>query len=86
MDRSDRREMYNGFGDTLARAVELTLTPAIFGFLGWWLDHRVGTTPVFTLLFTLVVFGYGCWKLWSGYETSMRSHEERLDARLGRRG
>ena len=42
----------------LAKAFELVVTPGIFGFLGWLLDHKVGTTPLFTLLFTLIVFGY----------------------------
>ncbi|MEY2431858.1 MAG: hypothetical protein QOC92_1583, partial [Acidimicrobiaceae bacterium] len=34
MDLRDRRELNNGFGNALARAVELTLSPVIFGFLG----------------------------------------------------
>ena len=78
MDLRDRQAMYNGFGDALARAFELVLTPAVFGFLGWLLDQRLGVTPLFTVTLTLVVFLYVGWKLWRGYETTMRGHEERL--------
>ena len=49
MDLSDRRDLYNGFGDALSRAVELVVTPAIFGFLGW-----LGATLPFALTVALV--------------------------------
>jgi F0F1-type ATP synthase assembly protein I len=78
LDLLARRELNNGFGESLAKAFELVVTPGIFGFLGWLLDHRVGTTPLFTLLFTLIVFGYVCWKLWGSYERQMQAHEGRL--------
>jgi Putative F0F1-ATPase subunit Ca2+/Mg2+ transporter len=78
VDPGDRREIYNGFGDSLARAVELTVTPGVFGFLGWLLDGRLSTTPLFTVLFTVLVFAYVAWRLWTGYEATMRAHEERL--------
>ena len=78
MNFSDRRDLYNGFGDALSRAVELVLTPAVFGFLGWLLDRWIGTTPLFTIGLFFLVFLYVCWKLWSGYEVAMRAHEQRL--------
>ncbi len=78
MDILARRELNNGFGESLAKAFELVVTPGIFGFLGWLLDHKVGTTPLFTLLFTLTVFGYVSWKLWGSYERQMQAHEGRL--------
>jgi hypothetical protein len=81
VDPGDRRDMYNGFGDSLARAVELTVTPAVFGLLGWLLDGRLSTRPLFTVVFTIGVFGYVVWKLWTGYEASMRAHEQRLGLR-----
>jgi hypothetical protein len=49
-----RRDLYNGFGDTLARGIELALTPAIFGVGGYFVDRYFGILPVCTLLFTLV--------------------------------
>ena len=78
MNLADRRDTYNGFGDSLARAFELVVTPGIFGWFGWLLDGRVGTRPLFTIVFALIVFGYVAWKLWSGYETSMRAEERKL--------
>ena len=81
MDLRDKRELNNGFGDAMARAVELVVTPGIFGFLGWLLDRWLGTTPLFALLFFVGVFAYVAWKLWMGYETSMQQHERGLGTR-----
>ncbi len=78
MDILARRELNNGFGESLAKAFELVVTPGIFGFFGWLLDHKLGTAPVFTLVFTLTVFGYVAWKLWGSYERQMQRHEEKL--------
>ena len=82
MDLSDRQAMYNGFGNSLSRAVELVLTPAIFGFFGWLLDRWLGVTPLFTITLTLLVFLYVAWRLWSGYESDMKAHERNLSGRL----
>ena len=78
MDLEQRRELNNGFGDSLAKAVELVLTPAVFAFLGHLLDNRIGTGPLFMLLLALVTFGYLCWRMWGGYERRMQEHEARL--------
>ena len=78
MNLADRRDIYNGFGDTLARAFEMVATPAIFGWFGWLLDRWLGTAPIFMISLGLVVFGYVAWRLWSGYELSMRAEEQRL--------
>jgi hypothetical protein len=61
---SDRRDLYNGFGDAYSRAFEMVVTPAIFGLIGWFLiDARLGTRPVFTLALGIVVFLYEVWKM-----------------------
>jgi F0F1-type ATP synthase assembly protein I len=78
VDLLAKRELNNGFGESLAKAFELVVTPGIFGFFGWLLDHKLGTTPLFTLLFTLIVFGYVSWRLWGTYERQMQAHEARL--------
>ena len=78
MNTADRRDLYNGFGDSLARAVELVTTPAIFGFLGWLLDGRLGTRPLFMILFGAFVFGYVAWKMWMGYDATMRAEQSKL--------
>ena len=83
MDLASKRELNNGFGESLARAFEMVVTPGIFGFLGYLLDQRVGTAPLFTLVFALGVFGYLVWKFWGNYERRMQAHEEKLGFRRG---
>lgn len=65
--RAGAKRRDNGFGDGLAAAFELVMTPAIFGVLGYLLDRALGLVPVFTLIFSLSVVLYELWKLWSGY-------------------
>ena len=75
MDLRDRQELYNGFGDGLARAFELAVTPAVFGLLGWGIDSVVGTFPLFTILLALfAVSGVG-YMAWVRYEQDMQRHE-----------
>lgn len=52
-DSSDRQEMWQGFGDGLASAVEMAVTPIIFTLIGLWIDGRLGTTPVFAVALAL---------------------------------
>jgi hypothetical protein len=77
----DQRDLYNGFGDALAKAFELVVTPAIFAFFGWLLDRKVGTQPLFTLLFAGIVFLYTTWRMWFDYDQRMRAEEEKLGIR-----
>jgi F0F1-type ATP synthase assembly protein I len=78
MDLNERRELNNGFGEALARAFELTVTPVIFGFFGWLLDGRLGTRPLFMLLFFAFVMGYEFWKHYMAYDAEMKRHEQQL--------
>ncbi|MGI8710389.1 MAG: AtpZ/AtpI family protein [Acidimicrobiales bacterium] len=78
MDLQERRELNNGFGDSLARAVELVITPLIFGGLGYLLDHRLHTAPLFMLVFGLWTFSYVVWRLMNGYGRAMAEQERRL--------
>lgn len=75
--RLDRRELYNGFGNTLAKAVELVVTPMIFALGGHLLDARAGTRPMFTL--TLLVFALmGMFaRMYFAYVAEMSAHEAR---------
>jgi F0F1-type ATP synthase assembly protein I len=84
MDLQERRDLYNGFGDGLARAFELVVTPAVFGFFGWLLDRWIGTTPIFTLCLTLFTLCYMGLKMWWAYDAAMKGHEHKLVA--NRRG
>ena len=81
-DLSAKRALNKGFGDALAVAVELAVTPAIFAFLGWRLDAWLGTSPVFLLVFFLFTFTYVAWREATRYKLRMEEHEAEL---LGRR-
>ncbi len=43
-------------GDPIAQAAEFVVAPVLFGFLGSLLDHRLGTAPLFLLVFGIVGF------------------------------
>jgi len=78
VDLSARRDLNNGFGNALAKAIELVVTPLIMGFLGYLVDRWLGTGLVFALFLGLFTVGYVMWKMWSGYETSMQAEEARI--------
>jgi F0F1-type ATP synthase assembly protein I len=78
VDLRDRRELNNGFGNALAVAVELVVTPMIFGFLGFLLDGRLGTKPIFTLVFFLFVLAYVVWKQYVLYGRQMDKEQARI--------
>ncbi len=68
-------ELYRGFGDTLARAFELTLTPMIFGAGGYGLDRWLGTRPTFTILLALLAVVGLFARSWYSYDRTMRALE-----------
>ena len=76
-----QRETYSGAGDAWATAFELAVTPAVFGFLGYRLDLWVASTPLFTIVFTVVALSYVVWKAYAAYEAEMKVHEARLFGR-----
>ncbi len=78
MEHRARRELNNGFGDAMARAVELCLTPAIMGGLGLLLDRWLGTWPLFAGFFFLFTIVYVAWKMFVRYDRDMRAHEAKL--------
>jgi hypothetical protein len=73
----DRRDLYNGFGNGLSRAVELALTPALFGGLGWLLDRWLGLFPVLTLLIGFLGVVGTFVSTWYRYEADMKAEEAR---------
>ena len=85
-DLPAKREMNKGFGDALALAVELAVTPAIFAFLGWRLDEWLGTTPLFLLVLFLFTFTYVAWREYTRYQLRMEQHERDLLAPKRDRG
>ncbi|MGH9150680.1 MAG: AtpZ/AtpI family protein [Acidimicrobiales bacterium] len=72
----ERREVYQGFGDGLARAFELALTPAVFGVAGFGIDRWLGTLPVFLLVFVLLAAVGLFVRAWYGYARDMAAHEQ----------
>jgi hypothetical protein len=71
----ERREVYNGFGDGLARAFELALTPALFGGLGHLLDVELGLRPLLTIVLFLFGVAGTSYMAWFRYEAEMRRVE-----------
>lgn len=47
MDVSEKRELYNGFGNGLAQAFEFAAIPLLFALFGWWLDGLLGVRDIF---------------------------------------
>jgi hypothetical protein len=78
VDLQGRRELNQGFGDSLARAFELVLTPIVMGAIGWLVDGRLGTRPFIALgLFTFTVV-YEFWKLFTRYDAAMKTKEDEM--------
>jgi F0F1-type ATP synthase assembly protein I len=76
VDLRDRQATYNGFGDALALAVEIVVTPLVFAFLGWLIDRAAGTGPVFAVALGLFgVVGLAV-RLYYRYREDMAREEE----------
>lgn len=69
-------ELYNGAGEGMSRAMELALTPAIIGGLGYLLDRWLGLMPVLTIVFFLVAMVGLVARLWYSYDAQMKLHEQ----------
>jgi F0F1-type ATP synthase assembly protein I len=41
--------------DAISHAMAMVAVPVVFGAVGWWIDSRIGTSPV--LLLALAAFG-----------------------------
>lgn len=74
----EKRDLYNGFGDTMARAFEVVFTPLLFGLGGWWIDGRTHTRPLFALVLGVFVLLYTLWKLSKGYIAKMDTETEKV--------
>ena len=78
MDLRERRELNNGVGNALSRAVEITVTPLIFGFFGYLLDSRLGTRPALMFVLFVFVLGYTLWKQYALYSADMDREQQKL--------
>ena len=75
MDREYRRSLYNGSGDAAARAFEYAGAPLIFGFLGYLLDRRLESTPLFMILLVVFAVVGTLVRVYYGYVEAMTEHE-----------
>jgi hypothetical protein len=74
-DLRAKQQLNRGYSDGLARGIEIVVTPAIFGVLGWLLDRWLGTDPFLAIgLGTFGVAGIFA-KLWLGYDRDMAEAE-----------
>ena len=72
----EQRQTWSGFGNALSRAIELVVTPVLFGLGGWYLDRWLGTRPVFTLiLFLFAIVGMAT-RMYYAYVAEMEAHEQ----------
>jgi F0F1-type ATP synthase assembly protein I len=59
-ERRDQRDTWRGFSNALSHAFELVATTVLFVLLGLWIDSRIGTRPLFTVVLgSLAVIGLG---------------------------
>ncbi|MGI8776753.1 MAG: AtpZ/AtpI family protein [Acidimicrobiales bacterium] len=70
-----RQATYRGFGDALAMAFEMVMTPLLFGLGGYGLDRWLATSPVFTVVLSLLAIIGMSARMWYGYDARMRAHE-----------
>jgi F0F1-type ATP synthase assembly protein I len=83
LNLQERRELYDGFGETLATAFELVVTPLLFGFLGHLLDRAAGTKLLFTILFVVLAIVGLATKMYYGYVEDMKVHQARIPGAKG---
>ena len=77
-DLVTKQDLNRGFGDALATAFELALTPAIMALIGWRLDAWLGTTPGFLLFFFLFTMSYEIWKMFKRYDARMQAEQSKV--------
>lgn len=73
-----KRDSYNGYGNGLAKAFELTMTPALFGGIGYLIDRRTDTKPWFTVCFVVFAIVGMFVKMWFSYDDEMKHHEKSM--------
>ncbi len=75
---SYKRDSYNGYGNGLAKAFELTMTPALFGGIGYLIDRKADTKPMFMIGLILFAIVGMFIRMWYGYDDEMKHHEKSM--------
>jgi len=67
--------------DSLSKGMEIAGTTLVFFLLGWFVDDRLGTTPLFMITFVIVALVAQFVKLYYVYNAQMtRLESERREA------
>jgi F0F1-type ATP synthase assembly protein I len=83
-DLAAKQKLNRGYNDGLARALEIVVTPLLFGLLGRLVDAWLGTDPWFMIgLGAFAVAGLFA-RMWVAYDREMKAHEKRLPGARGR--
>lgn len=70
-----KRQSYQGLGDGMSRAIELAITPAIFGGLGYLLDQKFDTQPTFMIVLVVLTLIGMFVRNWAAYKIKMQELE-----------
>jgi F0F1-type ATP synthase assembly protein I len=70
-----KRQSYQGLGDGMSRAIELAVTPALFGGLGYLLDQKFDTQPTFMIVFVVLTLIGMFVRNWAAYKIKMQELE-----------
>ena len=73
-DQSAREKQ--GYGDGLTQALSLVVGPLLFGLLGAFLDSKLGTSPLFLLVFGLFGVLGACVTAYYEYRARIARHDE----------
>lgn len=73
--QAQRRQLANGFGNTLTRAFEIAMVPVVLGLIGYGVDRLAGTRVVFAVLLAVLGLAGTVVKLYYGYRYEMEQHE-----------
>lgn len=71
----------NAVADGFAKAVELVVTPGLFGVAGYFLDRWLGTSPIFTVVLFVWALSVTVGMTIRDYNAKMRAEEDRLMGR-----
>lgn len=63
-DGSDPRDLWRQSGRYMGFGLTWALSVLLFGGLGYWLDGRIGTTPIFVLVGAFAGAGAGFYYLY----------------------
>jgi F0F1-type ATP synthase assembly protein I len=74
-DQRELRDLYNGLGDGLSRAIEMVATPGLFGVVGFMIDRRLDLVPWFTVSFLVLALVGVFVRMWALYEQEMQAHD-----------